>query len=145
MLLAYKKNCNKATALEWSTEKILGNQICFTWSKVEKNVLEKPQSQKNSLPMSPRGRANEYDREYTCYEPKQSNQLLVPKEVITIPDPEVIKLCSCSTQLCMNSVLLINHRLLTIANSLLLNMAEHESFPANKYENANYRCHFHIY
>ena len=28
--------------------------------------------------------------------------------------------------------------LLTIANSFLLNIAEHENFSANKYENANY-------
>ena len=35
--------------------------------------------------------------------------------------------------------------LLTIANSFLLNIAEHENFSANKYENANYCWHFHIY
>ena len=51
--------------------------------------------------------------------------------------PEVIKLFSCSTQLSMNFVLLINLRLLTAANSFLLNTAEHENFSANKYENAN--------
>ena len=34
-------------------------------------------------------------------------------------------------------VLLINLKLLTIANSFLLNRAEHENFSANKYENAN--------
>ena len=32
-----------------------------------------------------------------------------------------------------------------IANSFLLNTTEHEIFPANKYENANYCWHFHIY
>ena len=37
----------------------------------------------------------------------------------------------------MNFVLLINLKLLTIANSFLLNIAEHENFSANKYENAN--------
>ena len=37
----------------------------------------------------------------------------------------------------MNFVLLINLRLLTIAN-FLLNMAGHENFSANKYENANF-------
>ena len=31
----------------------------------------------------------------------------------------------------------INLKLLTIANSVLLNIAEHENFSANKYENAN--------
>ena len=58
---------------------------------------------------------------------------------------EVIKLFSCSTQLSMKFVRLINLKLLTIANSFLLNTAEHENFSANKYENANYCWHFHIY
>ena len=44
----------------------------------------------------------------------------------------------------MELVLLINLRLLTIANSFLLNIAEHENFSANKYENANNSWHFHI-
>ena len=40
----------------------------------------------------------------------------------------------------MKFVLLIylNFKLLTIANSFLLNIAEHEHFCANNYENANY-------
>ena len=59
--------------------------------------------------------------------------------------PEVIKLFSCSPQLRLKFVLLINLKLLTIANSVLLNTAEHENFSANKYENANYCWHFHIY
>ena len=42
-------------------------------------------------------------------------------------------------------VLLINLRFLTIANSFLLYIAEHENFSANKYENANNSWHFHIY
>ena len=58
--------------------------------------------------------------------------------------PEVIKLFSCSTQLSMKFVL-INLKLLIIANSFLLNIAEHENFSANKYENVNYCWHFHIY
>ena len=37
----------------------------------------------------------------------------------------------------MKFVLLINLKLLTIANSFLLNLSEHENFSANKYENAN--------
>ena len=45
---------------------------------------------------------------------------------------------SCSTQLSMKFVLLINLKLLIIANSILLNIAEHENFSASKYENANY-------
>ena len=53
------------------------------------------------------------------------------------PGPEVIKLFSCSTQLSMKFVLLINLKLLTIANSFLLNIAEHETFSANEYKNAN--------
>ena len=51
--------------------------------------------------------------------------------------PEVIKPFSCSTQLSMKFVLLINLKLLSIPNTFLLNMAEHENFSANKYENAN--------
>ena len=35
----------------------------------------------------------------------------------------------------MNFVLLINLKLLTIAKSFLLNIAEHENFSANKYDN----------
>ena len=45
----------------------------------------------------------------------------------------------------MKFVLLINLKLLTIANSFSLNTAEHEHFSADKYENANYRWQFHIY
>ena len=41
--------------------------------------------------------------------------------------PEVIKRFSCSTQLSMKFVLLINFKLLTIANYFLLNMVEHEN------------------
>ena len=58
--------------------------------------------------------------------------------------PKVIKLLSCSTQLSMKFVQLINLKLLAIANSFLLNIADHENFSANKYENANYCWHFHI-
>ena len=49
--------------------------------------------------------------------------------------PEVIKHFSCSTQLSIIFVLLINLKLLTTANYFLLNIAEHENFSANKYEN----------
>ena len=52
----------------------------------------------------------------------------------------------------MKFVLLINLKLLPIENSFLLNIVEHEKFSANKYENANnkfqnanYCLHFHIY
>ena len=38
----------------------------------------------------------------------------------------------------MKFVLLINQKLRTTANYFLLNVAEHEIFSANKYENANY-------
>ena len=58
-------------------------------------------------------------------------------------DLELIKLFSCSTPLSMKFVLLINLKLL-IANSFLLNIAEHENLSANKDENANYCWHFHI-
>ena len=39
----------------------------------------------------------------------------------------------CSTQLSMKLVMLINIKLLTIANSFLVNTAEHKTFSANKY------------
>ena len=45
----------------------------------------------------------------------------------------------------MKFVLQINLELLIIPNAFLLNIAEHEHFSANKYENANYCWHFHIY
>ena len=45
----------------------------------------------------------------------------------------------------MNFVLQINLKLLTIAISFLKNIVEYENFSANKYENANYYWHFHIY
>ena len=50
-----------------------------------------------------------------------------------------------SAELSMKFVLLINIKLLTIANSFLLNIAEHELFSANKYENANNSWDFRIY
>ena len=58
-------------------------------------------------------------------------------ENVSVPWPLVIKLVSCSTRLRMKFVLLINLKLLLIANSFLLNITEHENFSANKYENAN--------
>ena len=45
----------------------------------------------------------------------------------------------------MKFFMLINLKLLTMPNYFLLNIAEHENFSANKYENANYCWHFHIY
>ena len=51
--------------------------------------------------------------------------------------PKVIKLFSCSSQLSMKFVLLISLESLT-ANFYLLNIAEHDNFSANKYENANF-------
>ena len=65
--------------------------------------------------------------------------------LVRILGPEVIKLFSCSTQLSMKFILLINLKLLTIANSFLLNLSEHEIFSANKYEIANFCWHFDIY
>ena len=59
--------------------------------------------------------------------------------------PEVIQLFSCSTQLSMKFFMLISLKLLTIANSFLLNLADRENFYAYKYENANFCWHFHIY
>ena len=59
--------------------------------------------------------------------------------------PKVIKLFPCSTQLSMKFVLVINLKLQLIANSFLLNIAEHENYSADEYENANYCWHFHIH
>ena len=56
-----------------------------------------------------------------------------PKLAAIIWGPEVTKLFLCSTQLSMKFVLLINVKLLTIANLFLLNIAVHENFSANKY------------
>ena len=48
--------------------------------------------------------------------------------------PEVIKFFSCSTQLSMKFVLLINLNLQTRPNSFLLNIAENGNFSANEHE-----------
>ena len=45
----------------------------------------------------------------------------------------------------MKFVLLIILKLLTIANSFLLNIVLHEHVSANIYENAGYCWHFHIF
>ena len=58
------------------------------------------------------------------------------------PGPEVIKLFSHSThKICPAYKYLIANNV----NSFLRNIAEHENVSANKYENANYCWHFHIY
>ena len=44
----------------------------------------------------------------------------------------LINIFSCSTQLSMKFFMLINLDLLTITNSFLLNIAEHDIFSANK-------------
>ena len=48
--------------------------------------------------------------------------------MLRLKEPEVIKRLSCSTQLHMKFVLLINLKLLTIANSFLPNIAEHKIY-----------------
>ena len=83
-----------------------------------------------------------------CFGAKITNIILNIFTIITLSGvvdlslPKIIKLFSCSTQLSMKFVLLINLKLLTIANSFLLNIGEHENFSANKYGNC---WHFHIY
>ena len=52
--------------------------------------------------------------------------------------PEVIKHFTYSTQLSMKLILLINLKVLTLANSFLLNLSDHENLSANKYENAKF-------
>ena len=55
-------------------------------------------------------------------------------------ESETEKKFPCSTQLSMKFFMLINLKLLTIANSFLLKLVAHDNFSANKYENANYFC-----
>ena len=52
--------------------------------------------------------------------------------------PRGYKTFSCSTQLSMKFCPAKNLIFLTITNSFLLNMAEHENFSASKYENAKF-------
>ena len=54
----------------------------------------------------------------------------------TVQAPRLYNFFSCSTQIGMKFVLLINLDLLTIANYFLLDIAEHEHFSPNKYKNA---------
>ena len=49
---------------------------------------------------------------------------------------------SCSIQLSMKFVLLLNLKLLLIVNAFLLNIAEQENFCADKYKNAPQKAHF---
>ena len=72
-------------------------------------------------------------------------QSLILSSLPTKTGQAVIKLFSCSTQLSMKFVLLINIKLLNTAISFLLNITERENFSTHKYENANYCWHFHIY
>ena len=62
-----------------------------------------------------------------------SEALPVYEPLAVYPGYEVIKLFSCSTKLSMKFDLLINLKLLAIANYVLLNIAEYEHFSANKY------------
>ena len=54
------------------------------------------------------------------------------------PGAEFIKLFPRSTQLSMKFILLMNPKLLTIADSFLLKIVEHENFSASKYKIAKY-------
>ena len=69
---------------------------------------------------------------------KKKYNILSRDTELRCSSPKVIKLFSCSTQLSGKLVLLINLKLLKIPNSFFLNIADHENFSANKYENANY-------
>ena len=70
------------------------------------------------------------------------NHMQIGEKSITSRDYKTFFMLNSAEQ---KFVLLTNLKLLTIANSLSLNIAEHEKFSANKYENANYCWHFHIY
>ena len=85
------------------------------------------------------------DRQTISVDPCQTASIRMASRADASQAPEVKKHFSCSTQLSMKFVLPINLKLLTMANSFLLNIVEHENFSANKYENASYCWHFHIY
>ena len=76
----------------------------------------------------------------TCVPKKDSDQ---PAHLMTWPRgyKTFFMLNSTEHELCPAKNLIF----LTIASSFLLNMAEHENFSANKYENANFCWHFYIY
>ena len=57
---------------------------------------------------------------------------------LSISGPEIINLFFMLNSTEHEFFMLINLKLLTMPNSFLLNVAEHENFSANKYENANY-------
>ena len=67
------------------------------------------------------------------FEPYTDNKVSDQLGLFSQFGPHIIKLFSHSTQLHMKFVLLIYLKVLTIANSFLLNIAEHENFSANKY------------
>ena len=71
-----------------------------------------------------------------CKKSKKSNRFIPVSTTHFGCDlaPEIIKILSCK----LSMVLLINLKLLTIANSFLQNIAEHENFSANKYEYATF-------
>ena len=60
------------------------------------------------------------------------------KHMQTKTRPEVMILFSCTVQLSMQFILLINLKLLAIAYSFLLDIAESENYSAYKYDNAKY-------
>ena len=51
--------------------------------------------------------------------------------ILSVQAPEVIKLFSCSTEMSMKFILLINLKFTNNENSFLLNIAEHENFSGN--------------
>ena len=72
-------------------------------------------------------------------------ELSMESFITSRPGPKVIKLFSCSTQLSIKFVLVINLKLRTVANSFFLNLAEHENFSAKNMKMPTICWHFHIY
>ena len=77
-----------------------------------------------------------FRKEFVCKNANRKSQKLY--SLLNLPENlpgfEVIKIFSCSAQLIMKFVLLLNLQLLTIANSSLLNVDEYEHFSSNRYE-----------
>ena len=71
----------------------------------------------------------------------------LPIVLFFISGPEVIKLFSYSVNSTEDEIFHANKSEITnnAKSILLLIIAEHENFSANKYENSNYCWHFHIY
>ena len=117
----------------WKGDKYMSELLPFS----PKTTWEQPSSKP-----APASTWSDYGLHH-CSQNLWKQKLKILLSLCGCSSPEVIKLFSCSTQLSMKSVLLINLKLLTIAYSFLLNIAEHEYFPAINMKMPT--IHFHIY